>query len=516
MDNNIKAPTPKFGKNIIEMLMFNMYDECKVIYREYIQNSFDAIQQAVAKGILQSINDGMVNVNIDSKHRTVTISDNGTGIPLEKAPETLLNIAASEKDGFSQAGQYGVGRLVGAGFCSKIIFRTKAKGEDVGTEVIINSDAARQIIRDKNDHSDAVKVMTEISEVAKINDPKEHFFEVTLEEIKDGYDELLSETEIMSYLAAVAPVDYSFQFKNMLISQNPEFKEIHSKMKFVKLSVNNKPITKKYGLSVIGTGDEILSLDVFHLKDEDEELAWGWYAVTPFTKEIPEVYNEEIEPNRGIRLRKNNIQIGDAKLLDKFFHEARGNHYFYGEVHVVSPEIVPDSTRQGLASTHEALTLYDLLRGKFTEMRQIYYMASELKRAVRDLNVSVSKVNSDNENVDKVEAKGEVEKALATIEKTSSKEIASTTAGTPLVDYYKQKSQEIQANGAESTPVVKPKTPKNTVKIVASDELSVLTSKYSVETIKVIRKMLALLRKKWDSENKATLEKLIAEIIKKL
>ena len=159
----MNTPTPIFGKNIIEMLMFNMYDECKVIYREYIQNSFDAIQQAVLKGCLPSINDGIVNVNIDSKHRAVTIRDNGTGISLEKAPSTLLNIAASEKDGFSQAGQYGVGRLVGAGFCSKIRFRTKAQGEDQGTEVVINSDNARSIIRDKNNHSDAVTVMSVIS-----------------------------------------------------------------------------------------------------------------------------------------------------------------------------------------------------------------------------------------------------------------------------------------------------------------------------------------------------------------
>ena len=129
MDKQMNAPTPIFGKNIIEMLMFNMYDECKVIYREYIQNSFDAIQQAVEKGILPSINDGIVNVDIDGKHRTVVIRDNGTGITLEKAPSTLLNIAASEKDGYSQAGQYGVGRLVGAGFCSRIVFRTKANGE---------------------------------------------------------------------------------------------------------------------------------------------------------------------------------------------------------------------------------------------------------------------------------------------------------------------------------------------------------------------------------------------------
>lgn len=507
--------TPKIGKNIIEMLMFNMYDECKVIYREYIQNSFDAIQQAVSKKVLASINDGIVNVSIDSKHRNVIIRDNGIGITVEKAATTLLAIAASEKDGYTQAGQYGVGRLVGAGFCSRIIFRTKAQGEEIGTEVIINSDQARSIIRDKNDHSAAEKVMSVISQVSSFSDDDEHFFEVTLENIKEGYDELLSEEDVTSYLSAVAPVDYSMNFKNMLISQNAEFKEIHSKMKYVRLSVNNKPIKKKYGTSVIGTGDEILSLDVFHLRDEDTELAWGWYAVTPFTKEIPEVFDNKIEPNRGIRLRKNNIQIGDAKLLDRFFQEARGNHYFYGEIHVVNPDIVPDSTRQGLASTHEALRLYELMRTKFKEMRQIYYMASELKRAVRDLNVGVSKVQSENENVDKVQAKGEVEKALATIQKTSSKEIASTTAGTPLVEFYQQKSKEIQENGGAVT-VAKPKKERQSVKIVASDELSALTGKYSVETIKVIRKIIVLLRRKWDSENKATLEKFIADLIKAL
>ena len=512
----MKAPTPIFGKNIIEMLMFNMYDECKVIYREYIQNSFDAIQQAVEKGVLPSINDGIVNVNIDNKHKTVTIRDNGTGITLDKASATLLNIAASEKDGYSQAGQYGVGRLVGAGFCSRIVFRTKAKGETVGTEVAINSDRAREIIRDKNNRSDAVSVMAEISSVSQITDKEEHFFEVILEKIKEGYDELLNEDNIISYLSAVAPVDYSFQFKNILISQNPEFKKLHSEMKSVRVSVNNKQITKKYGLTVLGTGDEILSLDVYHLKDEDEELAWGWYAVTPFTKRIPEMFNEEPEPNRGIRLRKNNIQIGDAKLLDKHFPESKDNHYFYGEIHIVNPEIVPDSTRQGLATTHEAIRLYELLHEKFAELRKIYYLANNLKRAVRDLNVGISKINSEDEKTDKIEAKGEVEKALATMEKTSDSEIASTSGGTPIVTYFKQKAKSIQENGGEEVPVEKPKRDKPAIKIVSTDELSPLSAKYSVESIKVIRKIFMLLRKKWDSDNKATLEKLIADIIKAL
>ena len=65
-------------------------------------------------------------------------------------------------------------------------------------------------------------------------------------------------------------------------------------------------------------------------------------------------------------------------------------------------------------------------------------------------------------------------------------------------------------------PVAKPKKEKTTLKIVATDELSPLSAKYSVESIKVIRKIFVLLRKKWDSDNKATLEKLIADIIKAL
>ena len=65
-------------------------------------------------------------------------------------------------------------------------------------------------------------------------------------------------------------------------------------------------------------------------------------------------------------------------------------------------------------------------------------------------------------------------------------------------------------------PAVKPKKEKPKVKIVATDELSPLSAKYSVESIKVVRKIFVLLRKKWDSDNKATLEKLIADIIKAL
>ena len=41
-----------FGANIIENLTTGMYQDSKVIYREYIQNACDQIDKAVNEGLL--------------------------------------------------------------------------------------------------------------------------------------------------------------------------------------------------------------------------------------------------------------------------------------------------------------------------------------------------------------------------------------------------------------------------------------------------------------------------------
>ena len=112
------------GKNLLDMLMFSMYPDAKIIYREYIQNSYDAINAAVEKNILDYPKDGNVTIKIDKNARRITIHDNGTGIPVDDALTVLTSIADSQKDGETQAGVYGIGRLVGAGYCNKLEFRT--------------------------------------------------------------------------------------------------------------------------------------------------------------------------------------------------------------------------------------------------------------------------------------------------------------------------------------------------------------------------------------------------------
>ena len=41
-----------FGKNILENLTTGMYSDSRVMYREYVQNSCDAIDAAVTTGII--------------------------------------------------------------------------------------------------------------------------------------------------------------------------------------------------------------------------------------------------------------------------------------------------------------------------------------------------------------------------------------------------------------------------------------------------------------------------------
>ena len=47
------------GKKLLDMLMFSMYPDAKIIYREYVQNAFDSINSAVEQKILNKTKDGI-------------------------------------------------------------------------------------------------------------------------------------------------------------------------------------------------------------------------------------------------------------------------------------------------------------------------------------------------------------------------------------------------------------------------------------------------------------------------
>ena len=380
-------------KNLINMLMFSLYSDERTIYREYVQNALDSINRAVRLHILNQAKDGVVNIHIDSRQRSIVIRDNGTGIQSTDAVRVLLDISSTTKDGIIEAGQFGIGRLVGGGYCHELIFITSARGEEKATKVTFDVDKIWRMVKEDSEDYLATYVIDQCTkrEFIPATD-QEHFFEVQLNQVKKEYaSTLLNSSEVVRYLNMVAPVEYKSQFNNVLIygstGHQGEYRELHEGLEKVQLFVGTTRIQKQYGLIIDGTKDKIDSLEYFKITDPVfGELGWGWYALTKYSIQIP-----KDDALVGFRLRIHNILIGDANLLSgkPLWPEDRGNSYFYGEIFATHPNIRPDGARDGLAPTSESKALYAALTSYFKELRQLYTKANEAKKAIDHIRAGI-------------------------------------------------------------------------------------------------------------------------------
>lgn len=517
----------QIGKNLIDILMFSMYPDAKMIYREYIQNAYDAIIEAQRMGVLSQVKDGQVSVIVNPRGRIASVKDNGIGIPANDVAVRLLNIADSYKDGVASAGQYGIGRLVGLRFCEKLIFRTTFKGEGVLSTVVFDSQKAAAILNDQNDHRSATEVIDAITTHSTEEWKEEdHHFEVCLEGVKDSYSDLLNVDTISQYLAEVAPIDYTMQFKNLLLYPSwegeEEFKLLHSDVKHIKLSINdNLDVRKGYGDKVDGTGDEIVSLQYIKFEDADYGLlAWGWYAITAFTKNIP-----ISDKKRGIRLRKQNIQIGNADLLNEYFDETRGNNYFYGEIFAVHPELRPTSDRADLTPTPQALCLYEIFKEKFKELKNLYHLANEAKSAEKDVVYGQRTIVNTTSSEDQIVATTKIDEGKQKLDKLKTKQSGQTPAGKKVLDIYETRVRNVSTPSetqpklpnTSQTETQVPQVPAiSTTTSTFTDILEPLKGKLSTAEIKVVRRIFASLSKNCPAANRELIEKLKKQVVKDL
>ncbi|GHV68924.1 hypothetical protein FACS1894199_16910 [Bacteroidia bacterium] len=509
------------GKKLIEILMFSMYPDAKIIYREYIQNSRDAIKDAVETGILSQLNEGHIIVNIDTYQRRITITDNGTGVSVQEVEPILLNIADSTKDGETSAGQFGIGRLVGGGYCKKLSFKTSFKGEKYASEISFDVEKAREILDNDKDRRSAAEVIDTIA-TRELNDEDEnkHYFIVTLDEVRLEYPELLNFQIISEYLKEVAPLDYQFVFKNSLIQTSvpPDYLELQKQVGHCQLTINEETdIRKKYGLNIAGTGDKINGLEYFKIQDDDYGLlAWGWYALTEFSQAIPDSDN-----NRGFRLRKHNILIGDKNYLNQFHKESRGNKYFYGEVHAVHAKLKPNSARDGLAPTPEAMRLQELLKDYFYTLYQLYHLANQMKIAARDIVAANAEIAQAPEQKNVPEVTQKWETAQKKLESTANSTKAQSEAGQKIVEIYNKKlekiikkptiSATIQPNiGIVAEPTV------TTAPQALLDKFDTLKLKYSEQEVAIVRRAFKYLRDNCPSQHTKLIDELTTKVIKNL
>lgn len=383
MDNK---PKTIIGKDVIESLTLGMYEDPRVIYREYIQNSADQIDIAFDQHIFNSRDDGLIQIDIKKDKKEITIYDNGTGIPELRVESILKNIAQGEKDRTKHKGFRGIGRLGGLAYCDKLVFETSFPGESKKSILSWDAKMLRDIINDREKKEEATEVIDLITSVIVENEDKDkRYFKVTLINVTNPV--LLDKSSIIDYISMIAPVPYQkgFIFQSHIYSKAKEYGYIIDEYP---IYINNNQIFKEYTTSIYegenGSKkkiDEVSELIFFDYKDVNSEIVyWGWYSISDFSKQIP-----KINIARGIRLRKSNIQIGMENCLSKLFKENRGSYYFFGEVFAVSKKIIPNARRDYMLDCKELKKFEKHLRYLFVELHNLYHFSSSIRSAQKKI-----------------------------------------------------------------------------------------------------------------------------------
>lgn len=333
------------GKKLLKICMGDLYPNPMVVYREYVQNACDALQEAEQKGLFDKNVEKTVSIEI--KSNSITIHDRGIGVRMDDVISSLIDLSFSQKSG-NRIGRYGIGRLTGAKYCDELVFETSANGEDKKSIVRFNARKARDIISSDKELqcTDVVDMVTTFNREAET--PEAHYFRVTMNNVFEKH--LLDENDVKQYLSETVPVDFSLSFKSYLLNpayeEYPEFKDLYKQQPCCNVILNGDSLKKRYEIKVtnsINQEERIGKIHFFKLEDEENTLAWGWYAMTVTAKQfITSV------PFRKIRLRQLNMAVGDMTYFDNLYKKDADSSYFIGEIYTIHPLIEPTTGREGL------------------------------------------------------------------------------------------------------------------------------------------------------------------------
>ena len=272
-----------FGANILENLTTGMYKSSQIIFREYIQNSCDAIDKAISLGMLAD-GEGKIDIWIDEDTRQISIEDNGTGISARDFAATMQSIAQSDKKIDTEKGFRGIGRLCGLAYCRELVFTSTAKGENVISVMRIDAQNLRTYFYGSVKYT-AQEVLDNVIAVETIFDDdvkSEHWFRVEMIDINAENEVLLDVAKITEYLSFVAPVEYINKF-----CFYPKIYEHAQKLNFkideYQIKINGESLVKNYktNFKIRKGEDEIFDLSFRDFYDVKGNLmAWCWIGLS--------------------------------------------------------------------------------------------------------------------------------------------------------------------------------------------------------------------------------------------
>ena len=210
------------GKYTLESLTTGMYSDPMIVYREYIQNSVDSLENAVQQGIIDH-SSMRIDIIVSEENSRISIRDNGTGISSSEARATLMNVGNSKKRNANNRGFRGIGRLGGMSYCDTLIFYTSFEGENCKSVISFDCKKLKKLlVPGQYEDLSLSDVLGEITTIEVLPEKKEkHYFVVEMENVS-GSTDLLNIDAAKSYISQVAPLPYKTR-QFIYISQLKEF-----------------------------------------------------------------------------------------------------------------------------------------------------------------------------------------------------------------------------------------------------------------------------------------------------
>lgn len=444
------------GKQTLESLTAGMYTDPRVIYREFIQNAVDSIDNAYANGILKQ-GEEHIEIFINPIEQHISVQDNGLGVLSASVVDSLVSIGNSSKSHIFSRGFRGIGRLAALSYCDKLIFTTTALGENIASKVTMDAKKLTELLSVSNqDLLTAEDVLQGICTIDKSSEDADlHYFKVDMIGVAQS-SELLNINQTLEYIEQVAPLHYnesSFPWGKEICGrlfscgyQLPQYNICltnGAKRQWLYKPYQNDFVVDR----VKELKDTVNDIQIHELKNSNSDIiAIAWIAKTNYRGSI---WSQAI---KGIRVRKGNILIGDAQTLNVIFKDARFNGWSIGEVFALDPLLLPNARRDNF----EKNVSY------FMFSEQMTTVANEITRAIRSA--------SANRNAEVANALKKLDDASAIAQEALNNDIisgSSKNAVTQRLNSVQQELHTISTNDEAD----------KAVKEIAFDELDMIIGK---------------------------------------
>lgn len=349
---HVQFTSDDIGVLLFESITKGLYTDARHCIREYVQNEYDA---------------GASVVYVDVNSRIVSVMGDSGGMNKEELLDAR-RIGFSKKVAGVDAGFRGIGIWSGVAVCQRMNVITKSKTAEEGYYLRVNAEGLRAEIRRK-EQKPLVQALTDNVTMKSIRSDEfqqKYGTRVELVDVLREHDRILDQGELMDYLAQTAPVAtnpfnaQATEIKEQLSGGVPGYRE-------VSVRVNQKPVYRP------PDRDTALQQPVFDWirTDDGEDLAFVWYAMN----QRPGNLSPE---ERGLVYKSKGFTVGDqerttVRKLESGATVQQNVGWVCGEIHLISPLLVPNSERVDLEtnSTSEYLRnrVRELLRRIDKEVR---------------------------------------------------------------------------------------------------------------------------------------------------